>query len=263
MGLNVLIKYLNWEMILNRNDSIFISIIIPIHNEEDSLPQLMAELDEVVIGATYGIEVIIINDVSTDGSQKIIEEFEKKYYYVKSIYLHKKGGQTGCFQVAFQEAKGKYLIRMDGDLQDDPRDLKHFFNLCMDGQDLIMGLRGLRKHRRLLRVVSMLYDALMVLMVDSPLHTSTSSFIAFKTEFIKGIIFKKNDHRYLPLIAINKGATKIREIVVSHREREYGVTKYNNLHKIFFGIIETVSFLIRIKLGYYNSIKSRIKEETK
>ena len=109
----------------------------------------------------------------------------------------------------------------------------------------------------------MLYDALMVLMVDSPLHTSTSSFIAFKTEFIKGIIFKKNDHRYLPLIAINKGATKIREIVVSHRGRKYGVTKYNNLHKIFFGIIETVSFLIRIKLGYYNSIKSRIKEETK
>ena len=102
--------------------------------------------------------------------------------------------------------------------------------------------------------------------VNEPGLQTISKFIyktIIKTEFIKGIIFKKNDHRYLPLIAINKGATKIREIVVSHRERKYGVTKYNNLHKIFFGIIETVSFLIRIKLGYYNSIKSRIKKETK
>ena len=90
-----------------------------------------SELDEVVAKVSFGMEVIFINDVSTDGSTKIIEDFEKKYYYVKSIYLHKKGGQTGCYQVAFQEAKGKYIIRMDGDLQDDPRDLNQFFLLVL------------------------------------------------------------------------------------------------------------------------------------
>ena len=110
-------------------------------------------------------------------------------------------------------------------------------------------------------MVSILFDALMVLMLDSPLHTNTSSFIAFKTEFVRGIKFKKNDHRYLPLIAINKGASKVREIVVSHRERKYGTTKYKNSHKIFFGIIETISFLIRLKSGYYNSRRSRINKE--
>ena len=261
MGLNAVIKSLHLETILNRNDNIFISIVIPVYNEEESLPQLMAELDGVVKGTSYGIEVIFVNDVSTDGSPRIIEEFEKEYNYVKSIYLHKKGGQTGCFQVAFQKAMGKYIIRMDGDLQDDPSDLNQFFRLCMDGQDLIMGLRGLRKHNKLLRMVSILYDALMVLMLDSPLHTNTSSFIAFKTEFVRGIKFKKNDHRYLPLIAINKGALKIREIVVSHRERKYGTTKYKNSHKIFFGMIETISFLIRLKSGYYNSRRSRINKE--
>ena len=112
-------------------------------------------------------------------------------------------------------------------------------------------------------MVSILFDALMVLMLDSPLHTNTSSFIAFKTAFVRGIKFKKNDHRYLPLIAINKGASKVREIVVSHRERKYGTTKYNNLHKIIFGTIETVAFLIRIKSGYYNSSRSRLIKESK
>ena len=131
----------------------------------------------------------------------------------------------------------------------------------MDGQELVMGLRGLRRHHRFMRMVSILYDALMVLFFDTPLHTNTSSFIAFKAEIIKGIMFKKNDHRYLPLIAINKGALKIREIVVSHRERKYGTTKYKNSHKIFFGMIETISFLIRLKSGYYNSRRSRINKE--
>jgi len=139
--------------------------------------------------------------------------------------------------------------------------LEQVISLCRDGQDLIMGLRGLRQHRRLLRMVSMLYDALMVLMINSPLHTNTSSFIAFKSDFIKGIRFKKNDHRYLPLIAINRGAYKISEIVVKHRDRKYGATKYNNLHKIIFGTIETGFFLFRIKSGYYNSNKCKIKQE--
>ncbi|SVD23350.1 uncharacterized protein METZ01_LOCUS376204, partial [marine metagenome] len=197
----------------------------------------MAEFDEVIKKISCEIEVIFINDASTDGSIKIIEEFEKQYFYVKSISLDKKSGQTGCYQIAFQEARGKYINRIDGDLQDDPRDLEQVISLCRDGQDLIMGLRGLRQHRRLLRMVSMLYDALMVLMINSPLHTNTSSFIAFKSDFIKGIKFKKNDHRYLPLIAINRGACKISEIVVKHRDRKYGTTKYNNLHKIIFGTI--------------------------
>ena len=261
MVLNAHIKYLNWGTILNKNDSIFISIVIPVYNEEESLPQLMAEIDEIVKKVSFEIEVIFVNDVSTDGSTRIIGEFEKEYYYVKSIFLHNKGGQTGCYQVAFQKTRGEYIIRMDGDLQDDPRDLSKFFHLCMDGQELVMGLRGIRKHHRFMRMVSILYDALVVLLFDTPLHTNTSSFIAFKAEFVKGIIFKKNDHRYLPLIAINRGASRIKEIVITHRERKYGKTKYKNLQRVIFGIPETIFFIMRIKLGYYNSIKSRINKE--
>lgn len=218
-GAAVPLKPLSWGMTLN-NNNMLISIVIPVHNEEGSLLQLIDELDGVIREVTYSIEVIFVNDVSTDNTPKILEEFKQKYSYVKAIHLSKRGGQTGCYQMAFQEAKGKYIIRMDGDLQDNPRYLNQFFPLCMNGQDLIMGLRGLRKHHRFLRMVSMLFDALMILLFDSPLHTHTSSFIAFKAEFVKGITFKKNDHRYLPLIAINRGASKIREIVVGHRERK-------------------------------------------
>ena len=99
MGLTVLTIFLQLEKILNNAGNIFISIVIPIHNEEQSLPQLMAEFDEVIKKVSCEIEVIFINDASTDGSIKIIEEFEKQYFYVKSISLDKKGGQTGCYQI--------------------------------------------------------------------------------------------------------------------------------------------------------------------
>ena len=105
MGLFILIKFFNWETILNRSDSIFISIVIPIYNEEESLPHLMEELDEVISGVSYGIEVILINDVSTDGSPRLIEEFEKKYYYVKSIYLYKKGDKQDVIKLPFNKQR--------------------------------------------------------------------------------------------------------------------------------------------------------------
>jgi len=229
-----------------------ISIVIPVHNEEESLGKLIEEIDSVLRTVKYEIEVLFVNDVSTDNSGRILQEIEESYPYVKVISLAVRGGQTGCYQAAFQEAKGKYIIRMDADLQDDPQDLYKFFSLIEDDADLIMGLREMRRHRKLFRLAAILYDAMVVILFDSPMHTNTSSFLTIKSEFIKGVKFKKNDHRYLPLIAMNRGASKIKEVVVVHRERLYGCSKYSDYRKIFLGMQEVLRFFVRLRLGYYN-----------
>jgi glycosyltransferase involved in cell wall biosynthesis len=237
---------------LNSN-GLLVSIIIPVYNEEGSLPQLIGELDHVIRSVHHPLEVIFVNDVSTDESPVILDRFEKEYDYVRVIHLLKKGGQTGCYQVAFQEANGKYIIRMDSDLQDDPADLHQFFALIEQDVDLIMGLREIRRHKRLLRFASILYDSFVVLLFDTPLHTNTSSFVAFKSKFVRGIQFVKNDHRYIPVISMLRGATKIKEVVIVNRERKYGISKYSNVKKIIYGIPEVIRFFIRAKMGYYNS----------
>lgn len=240
-----------------------ISIVIPLHNEEQSLEQLADELDKVISKVKYKIEVLFVNDASTDATGSILERIEKKYRFVRIITLSARGGQTGCYQVAFEEAAGKYLIRMDGDLQDDPGDLYKFFEMIEDDADMIMGLRTMRKHRKLVRLASVLYDVLVLILFDSPLYTNTSSFIGFKAKYLKGIKFKRNDHRYLPLIAIRRGASRLREIVVLHRQRKYGESKYRDFRKVFFGIQEVLVFFIRLKTGYYDLPVSQSSEVKK
>lgn len=229
-----------------------ITIVIPLHNEAESLPILIEELDQAIAAINHKVEVLMVNDASTDHTAQLLKEIESKFPYVKVITNKKRGRQTKCYQVAFAEARGKYIIRIDGDLQDDPNDLNKFIPYIEADADLIMGLRQLRQHKKMLRLATILFDAFVVLLLDSPLHTNTSSFLAIKSKFIKGIKFKKNDHRYLPLIAMRRGATKISEVIVVHRERKFGKSKYKNFRKILFGIQEVLRFSLRVKLGYYN-----------
>lgn len=240
-----------------------ISIVISVCNEEESLGQLIKEIDRVLRSVEYKIEVLFVNDASTDNSESTLEEIKETYSYVKIITLDVRSGQTGCYQTAFQQARGKYIIRMDADLQDDPQDLFKFFPLIEKEVDLIMGLREMRRHRKLLRLASILYDALVVSLFDSPLHANTSSFVAFKSKFIKGIKFKKNDHRYIPLIAMRRGASNIKEVVVAHRERLYGHSKYGTFKKVFLGIQEVLRFFLRLKFGYYNLQNSNLQGSNK
>jgi glycosyltransferase involved in cell wall biosynthesis len=232
--------------------AMLITIVIPLHNEEGSLPILIEELDEAVGRVDHEIEVLMVNDHSTDGTADLLRQYENRFPYLKAISLEKRGGQTGCYQAAFAQARGRYIVRMDGDLQDDPRDLAKFIPYIEADADLIMGLRQIRRHKRILRLATILYDALVVLLFDSPLHTNSSSFVAMKAKYVQGIRFKKNDHRYLPLIAMIRGAAKINEVVVVNRNRIYGQSKYRNFKKVLFGVQEVMRFFVRCKMGRYD-----------
>ncbi len=230
------------------------SIVIPSHNEADSLKILIPRILKVLNKQkNHGpFELILVDDASTDNTKAVIKKFSQKHPVIKPIYLKNRSGQTGCFKAGFQKASGKYLIRLDADLQDLPEDLPLFFNRFKKGADLVMGLRECRKHKRIYRLTSYIFDFLVVLIFNSPLHANSGSFVGFKTYLVKNINFKKNDHRYLPLIAIYRGAENIREVIVRHGHRQFGTSKYHPLKKLFLGFFEVWRFFFRLKAGHYH-----------
>jgi glycosyltransferase involved in cell wall biosynthesis len=232
---------------------VFATIVIPAHNEERSLDQLSQELEVAVGQLDHEVEVLFVDDASTDATPEVLAAVCQRNPAMRVLTLEQQSGQTGAFQAAFAEARGEYIIRMDADLQDHPADLAQFFPHLEAGADLVIGMRSLRRHRRLLRLASMFYDASAVLLLDSPLHIHTTSFLAVRSRFVQGIVLRKNDHRHLPLIAMQRGATRIAEVVVRNRDRKYGKSNYNNFVKLTAGIPEVLLFFLRVKTGYYGA----------
>lgn len=235
-----------------------VTIVIPFYNEEKNLEILVPELVENIKTKPKDIDIsfIFVNDNSNDNSESVIKrncDYFDKYYLIN---LSKKSGQTGAFKAAFEKCETEYIIRMDSDLQDHPCDLNLFFNkIITDEPDLIMGLREARKHSKLLRIASQVYDLIILLLFNTPLHSNSGSFVAFKTKYVKNLPWYKNDHRYLPLIVIYRGASKISEVFVRHRERIFGQTNYPKIRKIIFGFFEVLFFILRLRIGVYKKVK--------
>ncbi len=231
-----------------------VTIVIPFFNEEKNLKILIPELIESLKDKPKEIDIylIFVNDSSTDNGKSIIEKYFENHNEVKLINLTKNSGQTGSFKIAFEECSTDFIIRMDSDLQDNPSDLNLFFEkIISQDPDLIMGLREARKHSKLLKITSTLYDLLILILFNTPLHSNSGSFVAFKREYVKNLPWYKNDHRYLPIIAIHRGASNISEVFVMHRERKYGNTNYPKYRKIILGVFEVILFMLRLKSGRY------------
>jgi glycosyltransferase involved in cell wall biosynthesis len=241
-----------------------VSIVIPAHNEAANVEELMCELNEALAklpdDVRDEVEVIFVDDASTDGTLELLEELGRRYAFVKVIAMSARGGQTGCYQEAFRQAQGRYIIRMDADLQDDPRDLQKYFELLADDPDIVMGLRQVRRSRRILRLSTTVYDILVMLLFDSPFHTNSSSFVLFKSKWVKGLQLRNNDHRYLPLIALSRGAARLREVVIDNRDRKRGESKYGYYTKFLKGIPELFAFLVRLRLKQYSTSKHPLEK---
>ena len=238
------------------------SVAIPSHNEQDSLkvlvPRLLATINTI---KNHSFELLLIDDASTDQTKEVITEYEQQDPRVQGVFLQRRSGQTGAFQAAFDRAKGDVIIRMDADLQDQPEDLPLFVTSFEQGADLVVGLRECRKHRRLLRLATSFYDILVTLFFNSPLHSNSGSFVGFRAQYIQGVSFWRNDHRFLPLIAILRGAQVIREVFVRHGVRQFGVSKYKVFKKLFVGTWDVFAFFLRAKCGYYKSKRHQLGKE--
>ncbi len=234
-----------------------ISIVIPFHNEELSLriliPHLIKELKK--INKFTKAEVLLVDDCSSDNSLKYCKKFKKKF--IKLIKLKKRSGQSGALKEGFIKAKYQYILRMDADLQDDVRYLSKFIKTAIKkNPDLIIGYRVKRNHNKVLVLASKIYDLIINIILRSNYYTLSSSYIVFKKKYLNLKRWMKNDHRYLPAIAISNGAKRVYYIKAKHIKRKFGVSKYNTIPKMIFGLPELIFFLLRLKFGFYKKYKN-------
>lgn len=231
----------------------FLSVVVPCHNESDSLPILCPRLEKVLItNLKEDWEVLLVDDSSTDNSYEIIQRFHYRNCNFKVIRMEKRGGQTGAYREAFKIARGKYILRMDCDLQDNPQELPLFIEKMKKDYDVIVGIREGIKNLRAYRLASCAYNFVSILFFGSPFHEASSSYVGFKARYLKDLKLWNNDHRYLVSIALQRGIEKPAEVITRHGMRKGGKSKYNPFIKLVFGFPEIFLFVIRAKLGFYN-----------
>ena len=229
-----------------------LDIVIPVNNEELNLKELVPNILKIIKNKKiFQFRIIFINDGSSDGSADIIKKFQKKDKKIKIIQNKNKMGQTFSYKKYLTKFKADYFLRLDADNQDNPTYINDILESMKFKYDLIITKRKLRKHSLFMIVLSFLYDNFIKFLIKRKIETYSSSMVCFKKSLINGKNLKFNDHRYLPLIAINNGAKKIKVIKVVHEKRKYGVSKYNILNKIIFAIPEFLIFYFRLKKGTF------------
>ena len=232
-----------------------ISLALPFHNEKRNIEILLPLIVKNLIkNQNFNFEVNLVDDLSDDGSYEVCKKFiksNKSLIKFNLFKLEKKGFQYGALKRGFEESTGDYIICMDSDLQDDPIHLSEFIQNINNNFEIVVGIRTNRKAPSILKSGLKVYDLIFEKIFKKKLTTYRSSYVAYKSKYVKNLPWFKNDHRYLIPIAIHRGANLIMGMNVEHRLREIGKSHYNRYLKIFSGIIELGIFLHRMKSGKY------------
>ncbi len=230
-----------------------ISVLIPVHNEEGNLPELVKRIDAVMkncCGKNW--ELLLIDDNSSDKSLKIMDNLAKKNENIRTFHHEENRGQTGCFKTGFDNAKGEYVITMDGDLQVYPEDIPLFIDKISRGYEFVNAIRENRQHSFWMIFASRVYNILMLLFFNSPVMDNASNYAAIKTKFVKNLPLIDNDHRYLAPITMRRGLKKFGEVIIRHEIRKKGKSSYKALPKYLKGFPEIFVAWMRIKRGRYD-----------
>lgn len=219
-----------------------ISVIIPLYNEEESLPELYSWIARVMKDNGYSYEVIFVNDGSTDNSWKVIEELSRKSDEVKGIKFRRNYGKSPALYCGFKEAKGNVVITMDADLQDSPDEIPELYRMITeDGYDLVSGYKQKRYDPLSKTIPTKLFNATARKISGiHNLHDFNCGLKAYRSEVVKNIEVYGEMHRYIPYIAKNAGFDKIGEKVVHHQARKYGKSKFG-LNRFFNGYLDLIT----------------------
>lgn len=219
-----------------------ISVIIPLYNEEESLPELYSWIARVMKANGYSYEMIFVNDGSTDNSWKVIEDLSKKAEEVKGIKFRRNYGKSPALYCGFKEAKGDVVITMDADLQDSPDEIPGLYKMITeDGYDLVSGYKQKRYDPLSKTIPTKLFNATARKISGiHNLHDFNCGLKAYRKEVVKNIEVYGEMHRYIPYIAKNAGFNKIGEKVVHHQARKYGKSKFG-LNRFFNGYLDLIT----------------------
>ena len=227
-----------------------ISVIIPLFNEEESLPELCQWIEKVMRKNNYSYEILLIDDGSYDNSWKVIQQLHTNDARIKGIKFRRNYGKSAALNTGFKTAEGDVVITMDADLQDSPDEIPGlYFMIKEQGFDLVSGWKKVRHDPSLTKnIPSKLYNSMTSLMSGVKLHDHNCGLKAYKKDVVKSIEVYGEMHRYIPVIAKWNGFKKIGEKVVEHRKRKFGVTKFG-ANRFINGPLDLISIMFVSKFG--------------
>ncbi|MFD1552342.1 glycosyltransferase [Putridiphycobacter roseus] len=250
-----------------------ISIVVPLLNEDESLPELHQWIQKVMHAHHYSYEIIFIDDGSTDNSWQVIEDLKAKDSSVKGIKFQRNYGKSAALHVAFQATSGDVVITMDADLQDSPEEIPELYDMITkEGYDLVSGWKKKRYDPLSKTIPTKLYNGVNRMISGIKLHDMNCGLKAYKKAVVKSVEIFGEMHRYIPVIAKSAGFHKIGEKVVQHQERKYGkskfglnrfvngfldlftitfITRFGKKPMHFFGLLGTLSFIIGFGIAFW------------
>jgi len=220
-----------------------ISVVIPLCNERESLPQLHAEIQAVAAAARLDLEVIFVDDGSGDGSWDTVAELARKHAWVHGIRFRRNFGKAAALSAGFKAARGDLVLTLDADLQDDPKEVPRFLEALAGGLDVVSGWKQVRLDPWHKTMPSKVFNGLVGWLTGVRLHDHNCGFKCYRAEVLREVRLYGELHRFVPVLAAARGF-KVGEIAVEHRPRRFGHSKYG-VRRFVKGFLDllTVKFL--------------------
>jgi glycosyltransferase involved in cell wall biosynthesis len=226
-----------------------ISVVVPLLNEAESLPELVAWIDRVMQAHSFSYEVILVDDGSTDHSWAVIEQLSQTYATVQGIKFRRNYGKSAALNEGFSATQGKVIITMDADLQDSPEEIPELYRMITEeGFDLVSGWKRKRYDPITKTLPTKLFNAATRYMSGIQLNDFNCGLKAYRQEVVKNIEVYGEMHRYIPVIAKWAGFKKIGEKAVQHQARKYGTTKFG-IERFINGFLDLLSITFVGKFG--------------
>ena len=218
-----------------------LSVVIPLYNEEESLPELCNWISRVIDSHGFSYEILLINDGSTDNSWQVIGDLSKENASIKGVKFNRNYGKSAALDVGFGLATGKVVITMDADLQDSPDEIPALYRMITeDGLDMVSGWKKTRHDPISKTIPSRFFNATTRIISGIKLHDFNCGLKAYDSKVVKNIKVYGEMHRYIPVIAKWHGFSNIGEKVVEHRKRKFGTTKFG-IERFVFGFLDLLS----------------------
>jgi glycosyltransferase involved in cell wall biosynthesis len=218
-----------------------LSIVIPLYNEDESLPELISWIKSVVDKMNISYETILVDDGSRDNSWEVIVKLSSEFAFVRGIKFQRNYGKSAALHEGFKLAQGNVVITMDADLQDSPEEITELYRMISEDKlDLVSGWKQKRHDPISKTIPTKIYNWAARKMSGVYLHDFNCGLKAYDSKVTKSIEVYGEMHRYIPIMAKRAGFVKIKEKVVQHQARKYGVTKFG-LERFIFGFLDLMS----------------------
>jgi glycosyltransferase involved in cell wall biosynthesis len=227
------------ENLVEKKEKVDISVVVPVYNEEENLPVLIPQLNEVLRGLGKRYEMIFVDDGSTDQSRRLLKEKFLQYPQIRILGFKKNCGETAAGAAGLKEARGEIVITIDADLQNDPKDIPRMLEYLKD-YDMVTGWRQKREDSWVKRITSKIANKIRNSLSREEIRDSGCTFRAYKRECLQNLKLYKGMHRFMPTLVKMEGFRVI-EIPIAHHPRKFGISKYTTWNRMWRAFVDLLA----------------------